>query len=39
MLVDRQGKVSWRESGVFTPEKGESLAAAIREGSREDEVE
>jgi hypothetical protein len=38
MLVDRQGTVSWRESGVFTPEKGESLAAVIREGSR-DEVE
>ena len=38
MLVDRQGKVSWRESGVFTPEKGESLAAAFREGTG-DEVE
>ena len=39
MLVDRQGKVSWRESGMFTSEKAKSLAAAIREGSREDEVE
>ena len=38
LLVDRQGKVLWREVGAFAPEKGESLAAALREGSR-DEVE
>ncbi len=36
LLVDRQGKVLWQEVGVFTPEKGESLAAAIREGSRDE---
>ena len=30
LLVDKQGKVLWREVGVFTPQKGQSLAAAVR---------
>jgi hypothetical protein len=30
LLLDRQGSVLWREEGIFTQEKGESLAAAIR---------
>jgi hypothetical protein len=34
LLLDRQGKVLWRAEGSFTPEKGESLAAAVRGGAR-----
>ena len=30
LLLDRQGRVVWRAEGDFTPEKGESLAAAVR---------
>ena len=30
LLLDRQGRVLWRAEGAFTPEKGESLIAAIR---------
>jgi hypothetical protein len=30
LLLDRQGWVLWRAEGAFTPDKGESLAAAIR---------
>jgi hypothetical protein len=30
LLLDRQGRVLWRAEGAFTPDKGESLAAAIR---------
>jgi len=30
LLVDREGNVLWRAEGIFTPEKGESLAAALR---------
>jgi hypothetical protein len=30
LLVDREGKVLGRAEGAFTPEKGESLAAALR---------
>jgi hypothetical protein len=30
LLVDREGKVLWRAEGAFTPENGESLAAALR---------
>jgi hypothetical protein len=30
LLLDRQGRVLWRAEGAFTPEKGESLAAAVR---------
>jgi hypothetical protein len=32
LLLDRQGRVLWRAEGAFTPEKGESLAAAVRGG-------
>jgi hypothetical protein len=32
LLLDRQGQVLWREEGAFTPEKGESLAAAVEIG-------
>jgi hypothetical protein len=35
LLLDRQGWVLWRAEGAFTPDKGESLAAAIREGLHE----
>ena len=30
LLVDREGRVLWRAEGAFAPEKGESLAAALR---------
>jgi hypothetical protein len=30
LLVDREGNVPWRAEGAFTPEKGESLAAALQ---------
>ena len=30
LLLDRQGRVLWRAEGAFTPDKGESLASAIR---------
>ncbi len=30
LLLDGQGKVLWRAEGGFTPEKGDSLAAAVR---------
>jgi hypothetical protein len=30
LLVDREGQVLWRAEGAFTPEMGESLAAALR---------
>jgi hypothetical protein len=29
LLLDRQGQVLWRAEGAFTPEKGDSLAAAV----------
>lgn len=29
LLLDSQGQVLWRAEGVFTPEKGESLAAQV----------
>lgn len=36
LLVDRQGRILWRAQGEFTPEKGESLIAALRSsGGRE----
>ena len=35
LLLDRQGWVLWRAEGAFTPDKGESLAAAIRGGPHE----
>ena len=35
LLLDRQGWVLWRGEGTFTPEKGESLTAAIRGGLHE----
>lgn len=38
LLLDRQGKVLWRAEGALTPEKGESLAAAVR-GGHDDEDE
>ena len=34
LLVDREGEVLWRAQGSFTPEKGESLDAAIRGAQR-----
>lgn len=38
LLLDRQGTVLWRAEGAFAPEKGASLAAAVRgEPSDEDE--
>ena len=30
LVVNRQGDVLWRTEGAFAPEKGESLAAAVR---------
>ena len=33
LLLDRQGRVVWRAEGVFTPEKAESLTAAVREAA------
>ena len=30
LLLDRQGQVLWRTEGAFTPEKGDSLAAAVQ---------
>jgi hypothetical protein len=35
LLLNRQGRVLWRAEGAFTPEKGESLAAAVRGGQRD----
>ena len=35
LLVDRQGGVLWRAQGSFTPEKGDSLDAAIQGARRE----
>jgi hypothetical protein len=35
LLLDRQGRVLWRAEGAFTPDKGESLASAIRGGPHE----
>jgi hypothetical protein len=35
LLLDRQGRVLWRAEGAFTPDKGESLAAALRGGPPE----
>ena len=32
LLLDRQGRVLWRAEGAFTPDKGESLAEALRGG-------
>jgi predicted transcriptional regulator len=34
LLLDRQGRVLWRAEGAFTPEKGASLAAVVREGGK-----
>jgi hypothetical protein len=36
LLLDQQGKVLWREQGVFSPEKGESLAAMIAGSTKMD---
>ena len=36
LLLDRHGRILWREEGPFTEEKGESLAAAVR-GEEHDE--
>ena len=36
MLVNRQGRVLWRGEGAFTPEKGESLGAAVRGGQHDE---
>ena len=33
LLLDRQGTVLWRGEGIFTPEQGESLTAAVLERS------
>jgi len=33
LLLDRLGVVLWRAEGAFTPEKGESLSAAVRGGA------
>jgi hypothetical protein len=30
LLVDREGKVLWKEEGAFTAEKGESLTESVR---------
>jgi len=30
LLLDRQGRVLWRAEGAFAPDKGDSLASAIR---------
>jgi hypothetical protein len=38
LLLDREGRVLWRAEGILTQEKGESLAAAVQGGNR-DEVE
>ncbi|MBN1137654.1 MAG: hypothetical protein JXM73_13795, partial [Anaerolineae bacterium] len=35
LLLDRQGRLLWRAEGAFTPDKGESLASAIRGGLHE----
>jgi hypothetical protein len=35
LLLDRQGRVLWRAEGAFTPDKGDSLASAIRGGLHE----
>jgi hypothetical protein len=37
LLLDRQGQVLWRTEGAFSEEKGESLAAAIREGQHNED--
>jgi hypothetical protein len=36
LLLDRQGQVLWRAEGVFTPEKGDSLAAQVRAGQHDE---
>jgi hypothetical protein len=33
LLLDRQGQVLWWAEGAFTPEKGDSLAVAVRRGA------
>ena len=33
LLLDREGTVLWQAEGAFTPEKGESLAEALRGGT------
>lgn len=38
LLLDRQGRVLWRAEGGFSPEKSESLVAAVR-GEQRDEDE
>jgi hypothetical protein len=37
LLLDRRGRVLWQAEGAFTPEKGESLAAAVRGGRQNDD--
>jgi hypothetical protein len=37
LLLDREGRVLWREEGSFAPAKGESLRQAI-EGDQQDEA-
>ncbi len=37
LLLDRQGRVMWRAEGAFTPEKGESLAAAVQGGQHHED--
>jgi hypothetical protein len=34
LLIDRQGRVWWRTSGVFTPEKGQALSAAVEDSCK-----
>jgi hypothetical protein len=36
LLLNRQGRVLWRAEGAFTPEKGESLGAAVRGGPHDE---
>jgi hypothetical protein len=36
LLLDRQGQVLWRAEGVFTPEKGDSLAAQVQAGQHDE---
>jgi hypothetical protein len=34
LLIDRQGRVWWRTSGAFTPEKGQALTAAVEDSCK-----
>jgi hypothetical protein len=37
LLLDSQGTVLWQAEGGFTPEKGDSLAAAVRRGQHDED--